>query len=214
MPEHTHHRGHGHAHDRGPGALIRYLRLLPQMWQSGVGREVVGSVAPQAGECVVDLGAGMGSATVVAARSGASVVAVDPTTYMRSILRLRRRWQRNRDTITVVDGAAESIPLADASVDALWTVNTIHHWTQRNAACREVARVMRPRGRVLLVDEDFDDPTHPEHQRWQTARSQHGFEELNPEVLAETLRGAGFASAEGVRTTIAGRPAKVVRATR
>jgi ubiquinone/menaquinone biosynthesis C-methylase UbiE len=213
---HTHGSGHGHAHDRGVSAFIRYLRLLPYMWQSAVSGEVVRSVAPHAGERVVDLGAGMGSATVVAARSGASVVAIDPTTYMRSILRLRRRWQRNRDAITVVDGAAESIPLADASVDALWTVNTIHHWTQRTAACREVARVMRPGGRVLLVDEDFDDPDHPEHKRVHAARARHGFafEEVNPEALAETFRGAGFANAEGVRTTIAGRPAKVVRATR
>lgn len=184
------------------------------MWHSGVSREVVRSVAPQAGECVVDLGAGMGSATVVAARGGASVTAVDPTAFMRSILRLRRRWQRNRNAIAVVDGAAESIPLADASVDALWTVNTIHHWTRRTVACREMARVMRPGGRVLLVDEDFDDPTHPEHKRWQTARARHGFEEVDPELLAEAFRGAGFASAEGVRTTIAGRPVKVVRATR
>jgi ubiquinone/menaquinone biosynthesis C-methylase UbiE len=184
------------------------------MWQSAVGREVVRSVAPRAGECVVDLGAGMGPATVLAARSGATVVAVDPTPYMRSILRLRRRFQRNREAITVVEGAAESIPVADASVDALWTVNTIHHCTQRTAACREVARVMRPGGRVLLVDEDFDAAEHPEHARWRAARARHAFEEVDPQMLADALRLAGFASAEGARTTLAGRPAKVVRATR
>jgi len=114
----------------------------------------------------------------------------------------------------VVDGAAESIPLADASVDALWTVNTIHHWTQRTAACAELARVVRPGGRVLLVDEDFDDPTHPEHARWQTARARHGFEQVDPAVLADALRAAGFASAEGVRRAIAGRPVRLVRANR
>ena len=207
---------HAHAHDRGLHALIRYLRLLPSMWRSGVSLEVVRSVAPRAGERVVDLGAGMGAATVFAARSGATVVAVDPTSYMRRILGLRRRWQRHRDAITVVEGAAESIPLPDASVDALWTVNTIHHWTDRPAACREVARVMRPGGRVLLVDEDFDDPAHPEHKRLQAARARHGhaFEEVNPVVLAGSFRGAGFASAEGVRIAIAGRPAKMIRATR
>lgn len=184
------------------------------MWTSAVGREVVRSLAPREGERVVDLGAGMGSASVVAARSGARVLAVDPTPYMRSILRLRRRWQRRRDAITVIDGAAESIPLADASVDALWTVNTIHHWTERAAACRELARVMRPGGRVLLVDEDFDDPSHPDHARWKRARARHGFEEVDPATLADACRAAGFARAEGERTSLAGLPVKLVRATR
>jgi ubiquinone/menaquinone biosynthesis C-methylase UbiE len=213
---HAHGAEHGHAHDRGVGGFLRYLRLLPHMWRSQVGREVVASIAPRAGERVVDLGAGMGSATVVAARSGASVLAVDPTPYMRRILSVRRGWQRHRARITVVDGAAESIPVADASVDALWTVNTIHHWTDAAAACREIARVIRPRGRVLLVDEDFDDPSHPDHERAQAGRARHGlhFEHVDPEKLAESLRGAGFAAAEGVRTSVADRPAKVVRATR
>src|SRR5690348_6584039 len=81
---------HGHAHDRGLGGLLRYLRLLPYMWRSEVSQEVVNEVAPVPGERVVDLGAGMGSATVLAARTGATVLAVDPTSYMRRILGMRR----------------------------------------------------------------------------------------------------------------------------
>lgn len=179
-------------------------------------REVVRDVAPVRGERVVDLGAGMGPATVEAARSGASVVAVDPTPYMRRILGLRRRWQLHRAPIRVVDGAAESIPLADGSVDALWTVNTIHHWTNRDQASRELARVMKPGGRVLLVDEDFDAPSHPGHEQWRAGLARHGhrFDDVDAEALAASLTRAGFATAHGARTTIAGRPAKVVRGTR
>jgi SAM-dependent methyltransferase len=118
--------------------------------------------------------------------------------------------------IEVVDGAAESIPLEDGSVDALWTVNTIHHWTERDAASRELARVMKTGGRVLLVDEDFEDPSHPEHRRMRRARArhEHPFEEVDPDRIAAALRRAGFAEAHGSRTTIAGRPAKVIRAVR
>ncbi|MGH7298367.1 MAG: class I SAM-dependent methyltransferase [Polyangiaceae bacterium] len=186
------------------------------MWTSEVSREVVRAVAPVSGERVVDLGAGMGAATVEAAMSGATVIAVDPTPYMRRILGLRRRWQRHRAAILVVDGAAESIPVAESSVDALWTVNTIHHWTERDQASRELARVMKPGGRVLLVDEDFDDPSHPAHEQWRTGHARHGhtFEDVDPEAVAASLARAGFATARGARTTIAGRPAKVVRATR
>ncbi len=207
---------HGHRHDRGARGLLRYLRLLPRMWSSEVNREVVRSLAPSRGERVVDLGAGMGAATVEAARSGATVIAVDPMPYMRGILRLRRGWQRHRAAIRIVAGAAESIPLEDASVDALWTVNTIHHWTERDAAARELARVMKTRGRLLLVDEDFDDPSHPEHRRVRAARRDHGhpFEQVDPELIAAALTRAGFAEAHGARTRVAGRPSKVIRATR
>jgi len=216
---HAPHAGHGdhaHQHDRGARGFLRYLRLLPQMWRSEVNREVVRSLAPVTGECVVDLGAGMGAATVEAAMRGATVVAVDPMPYMLRTLALRRRWHRHRASIRVAAGAAESIPLADGSVDALWTVNTIHHWTDREGASRELARVMRPGGRVLLVDEDFDDPSHPWHERFRArrARHSHGFEDVDPDVLAVSLRRAGFRAADGSRTTLAGRPVKLVRATR
>jgi ubiquinone/menaquinone biosynthesis C-methylase UbiE len=185
------------------------------MWKSDVNREVIRSLAPAPGECVVDLGAGMGAATVGAARSGATVISVDPMPYMRGILRLRRGWQRHRAAIRVVEGSAESIPLEDGSVDALWTVNTIHHWTERDGASRELARVMKAGGRLLLVDEDFDDPSHPEHRRVRAHRDHdHQFEQVDPELIAAALTRAGFAEAHGSCTTIAGRPAKVIRATR
>jgi SAM-dependent methyltransferase len=213
---HSHGNAHGHPNDRGVRASLRYLRLLPRLWTSDVNREVVRLLAPAKGERVVDLGAGMGAATIEAARSGATVVAVEPMPYMRGILRMRRAWQPHRSTIRVMDGAAERIPLEDASVDALWTVNTIHHWTERDIAARELARVMKPGGRVLLVDEDFDDASHPEHRRVQERRERHGlhFDEVDPERVADALRHAGFAEARGVRKTIAGRPAKVIEATR
>ncbi len=160
---------HSHRHDRGLKAFFRYLRLVPQLWSSDVGREVVRELALRPGERVIDLGAGMGSAAVLAVRSGAAVIAIDPTSYMRWVLRAR-----SLGTLRVLDGAAEAIPLEDASADALWTVNTIHHWTDRAGACREMARVLRPKGRMLLVDEDFTDPAHPEHRAHAERRKREG----------------------------------------
>ena len=207
---HRANHGHGHEHDRGVLAFVRYVRLLPVLWRSQVSSEVVRAIAPKAGERVVDLGAGMGSATVEAVPTGASVVAVDPAPYMRSILRLRLWWPGLR-AVTVLDGAAESIPVADGSVDALWTVNTIHHWTDRERASRELARVVRPGGRVLLVDEDLGDSEHPWHER---AKAWHQFDVVDVDALADTLREAGFATARGSRTSFAGRPAKAISAGR
>jgi ubiquinone/menaquinone biosynthesis C-methylase UbiE len=190
--------------------------MLPKMWRSPVSREVVRSVAPQPGESAVDLGAGMGPATVIAAKSGASVLAVDPTPFMRRIVGVRRLGQRARSAIRVADGSAESIPAEDQSIDALWTVNTMHHWTDMDAAVHELARVLRPGGRLLLVDEDFDAPTHPAFARMQRRRAEraHHFADIDPATTSAKLTAAGFASAEGSTTSLAARPVKMVRATR
>lgn len=192
------------------------MKMLPKMWRSPVSRDVIHAIAPQPGERVVDLGAGMGPATVLAAKAGASVLAVDPTPYMRHILGVRRLGQRARTAIRVADGSAESIPAADHSVDALWTVNTMHHWTDLNAAVHELARVLRPGGRLLLVDEDFDAPAHPAfaHMHDRKAERAHDFTEIDPAVVAEKLRAAGFTTVEGSTGSMSDRPVKAVRATR
>jgi len=192
------------------------MKMLPKMWRSPVSRDVVRDIAAQPGEQVVDIGAGMGPASMLAAKRGASVLAVDPTPYMRYIMSVRRLGQRHRKAIRVVDGAAESIPAADGSVDALWTVNTMHHWTDLDVAAGELARVMQPGGRVLLVDEDFDDPSHPafDHmQRRSDHRAEH-FADIDPTAMAAKLMDAGFVHAQGSHATVAARPVKLVRATR
>jgi ubiquinone/menaquinone biosynthesis C-methylase UbiE len=209
-------QGHGHDQDRGLRGFLRYMKMLPKMWRSPVTSEVVRAIAPQPGERVLDVGAGMGPATVLAAKTGASVLAVDPTPYMRRILSVRRLGQRRRAAIRVADGSAESIPADDRSVDASWTVNTMHHWTDLDAAVRELARVLRPGGRLLLVDEDFDAPEHPAFLRMQDRKAHRArhFTEIDPAVVAAKLKAAGFVNVEGSKVSMAARPVKMIRATR
>lgn len=75
---------------------------------------------------------------------------------------------------------------------------------------------MKPGGRVLLLDEDFDDPSHPWHERFRGRRARHGhpFDDVDPDAVAASLSRAGFQAARGSHTTLAGRPVKLVRATR
>jgi len=192
------------------------MKMLPKMWRSPVSRDVVREIAPRPGERVLDIGAGMGPATVLAAKAGASVLAMDPTPYMRRILNTRRLGQRRRKAIRVADGSAESIPADDHSLDALWTVNTMHHWTDLDAAVHELARVLRTGGRLLLVDEDFDAPEHPAFERMQDrkARRARHFAEIDPSAVEAKLVAAGFAEVEGSNASMAARPVKMVRATR
>jgi ubiquinone/menaquinone biosynthesis C-methylase UbiE len=215
MPSHDH-VGHGHDQDRGVHGFVRYMKMLPKMWRSPVSREVVRTLSPKPGQSVVDIGAGMGPATVAVAKTGASVLAVDPTPYMRGILACRRLGQRRRKAIRVADGSAESIPADDHSVDAVLTVNTMHHWADLDAAICDLARVLRPGGRLLLVDEDFDAPSHPAFDRMQNRkvhRDRH-FAQIDPAVVEMKLLTAGFVSAEGSTGSMADRPAKVIRAVR
>ncbi|MBC8364692.1 MAG: class I SAM-dependent methyltransferase [Actinobacteria bacterium] len=205
------HDAHRHERDKGLRAKLHWLFQIRQFWQSDVNREVLEMAAPTAGEHAVDIGAGMGPATVLAARRGARVTAVDPSRFMRTILSIRRPFQRARSRITVADGVAESLPVADGSVDVLWTVNAIHHWVDLEAAFDELARVLAPGGRIVLMDEDF---THPDHS---LHASHHDHEAettiVDVDVIAASLTGLGLA-ATGERTVAAGVPVKLIRATK
>ena len=210
--DHHGHDHHGHHHDRGVAGLLRYLRHAPRMWRSPVNDAVVRLLAPQRGEVVADIGAGMGAGAVRAAAAGAHVVAVEPTPFMRRILALRRLAQRSRKRISVADGAAESLPLADGSVDAVYAVNTMHHWVDIDRGVAEIVRALAPSGRVVLVDEDFDSPDHPEHERFASQDHTHPFTMVTAEAIAERLRRAGLVDVDPGLTRLAGRPVTAISA--
>lgn len=92
------------------------------------------------GRTVVDLGAGTGKLTRMLVPSGAEVIAVEPIAAMR---------ERIRD-VRALEGTAEAIPLADASVDAV-TAGQAFHWFRAEEALREIDRVLRPGGGLALV---------------------------------------------------------------
>lgn len=206
--EHRGHGHHGHEHDQGVRGALRYLRWLPQMWRSAINDGVVDLLSPQPGERVVDIGAGMGAGAINAAASGAQVVAVEPTPFMRRVLMVRRVLSRRRANIEVVDGAAERIPVDDHSVDAVLAVNTMHHWVDVERGASEIARVLRPNGRILLVDEDFTDPSHPDHERFGSEHDDehHGFTMVGAEAMGGLLRAAGLTDIDTSSRRLAGRP--------
>ncbi len=75
---------------------------------------------------------------------GLDVVAVEPTPGMRET------FSRVLPDVEVLDGTGESIPLADASVDAVLMAQA-WHWVDPDTAAPEVARVLRPGGRLGLL---------------------------------------------------------------
>jgi SAM-dependent methyltransferase len=93
---------------------------------------------------VLDLGAGTGKLTTRLVERGLGVVAVDPIQEMLELL------SNSLPDTPALLGTAEEIPLPDNSVDAV-LVAQAWHWFDLERAGKEVARVLRPGGRLGLV---------------------------------------------------------------
>jgi SAM-dependent methyltransferase len=93
---------------------------------------------------VLDLGAGTGKLTRSLTERFARVTAVEPDPEMRAVL------SQVTDCYLVLEGRAEAIPLADDSVDAVF-VGQAFHWFEHDKALLEIARVLRPRGGLVLI---------------------------------------------------------------
>lgn len=99
---------------------------------------------PPGARDVLDLGAGTGKLTTRLVERGLDVVAVDPLAEMLELLS-----SALPDTPALL-GTAEQIPLPDNSVDAV-LVAQAWHWFDPQRAVAEVARVLRPGGRLGLM---------------------------------------------------------------
>lgn len=203
---------HGNERDRGVRAMLRYARQARSMWRSPINDAVVARIAPTASETVVDIGAGVGAGTFTAARTNAAVVPVEPTPYMRRLLSWRRLSQRCRDRIRIVDGTAEATTLDDESADAVWAVNSMHHWTDPSAAAHELARILRPGGRLLLVDEDMEDRAHPHSPISGRGADDHLFDMVDVDAIAALLCTNGLTASACRGPRLADTPTLVIDA--
>jgi len=104
------------------------------------------------GTTVCDLAAGTGKLTRRLVEAGAEVLAVEPVAEMR------RQMADAVPGVEAVDGTAEAIPVADASVDVV-TVAQAFHWFDAPAALVEIARVLRPGGGLALLWNERDETT-------------------------------------------------------
>jgi SAM-dependent methyltransferase len=98
---------------------------------------------------VLDVGAGTGQLTRLLVEWGAEVTAVEPNASMRLVL-----GQRS-PTATILEGAAERIPVDDGSQDAV-LAHAAWHWFHPRRAVVEAARVLRPGGRLGILQTGFD----------------------------------------------------------
>jgi len=111
-----------------------------------VGERLCEAIDVKAGERVLDVAAGNGNATLAAARRFAQVTSTD---YVAALLdRGKERAAAERLPVTFQVADAEALPFADKSFDAALSTFGIMFTPNQDTAAREIARVVRPGGRV------------------------------------------------------------------
>jgi SAM-dependent methyltransferase len=165
---------------RGFGATTElYEQIRPEYPDTAIDI-LVRELGIARGRIVVDVGAGTGKLTRMLARTGATVIAVEPLAEMRE------RLAERVPLAVPFDGTAERMAIRDSSAHAI-TVAQAFHWFDGDRALAEFHRVLAPGGRVGLIWNvrdrrepwvaafdalvDAVDPDRPDHQtgKWRAA---------------------------------------------
>lgn len=130
------------------GAAAEWDRLRRDLYGSTFTRDALLALLPPTWT-VADLGCGTGTITAELARCVAKVVGVDNSPAMLDAARATTRGLSNVD---LLPGELTDLPLGDASCDAAVCVLVLSYVDDVAAAVGEIARVVRPGGRVVVLD--------------------------------------------------------------
>jgi demethylmenaquinone methyltransferase / 2-methoxy-6-polyprenyl-1,4-benzoquinol methylase len=116
-------------------------------------RALLDAIDPRPGQRVLDVATGTGLVAFGLARRGAEVVGLDQSDQMLAVAR-RRLADRPElsGRISFVQGEAEHLPFEDHAFDALTFTYLLRYVDDRAATMRELARVVKPGGRIGMVE--------------------------------------------------------------
>jgi SAM-dependent methyltransferase len=134
---------------------------------------------------VVDLGAGTGKLTRSLVALGHRVTAVEPLEGMLEQLRV------SVPEAVAFAGSAESMPLAEGSADVV-VVAQAFHWFDHGPALAEIARVLRPGGRLALVWNTRDDTEAWVAELTDTVIGRSEFREGGVAAVTDSVDGSGL----------------------
>jgi ubiquinone/menaquinone biosynthesis C-methylase UbiE len=138
-----------------------YDRISSSSERAGLGEERRGLLARAAG-ATIEVGAGTGQNLAYFPPAVTRLCLVEPDPSMRK--RLRRR-AGGRDDVEVIDARAEALPFPDASFDTAVVTFALCSVADPDAALAEIARVLRPGGRLLFLEHVRDtDPANASKQ--------------------------------------------------
>ena len=129
-----------------------YLREIDRRFAPVV-QQVIGRAALTAGQHVLDLGTGTGSVAARAAQlvgPHGRVVGIDISSDMLSIAQ-ERVTALGLTNVDLREGRAEALPAEDSAFDVVLASLSLMYVLDRAAAARELARVLRPQGRLVAA---------------------------------------------------------------
>ena len=164
--------------DAGPWSRVKaeVYSLLGRNPKSN--RLVVDLAAIAPGHVTLDVGCGPGAAVRAAAAAAKRAVGVDNSDAM---IRIATRRSSGVANVEFRVGSAEGLPFPADTFDRLWTVHAFHHWADQEAGIAEALRVLRPDGRLLVVE--------------RLTSGEHGLTADGADALARRLVAAGFGDA-------------------
>jgi SAM-dependent methyltransferase len=164
---------------------------------------------------VGDLGCGTGQVSAALAPFVSEVIAVDASAAM---LQAAKKRLHTFDNVELRRGELEALPIDEGYLDAATLMLVLHHVPEPERALREIARVLKPRGRAVIVDmlpHDRDSYRQQMGHVWLGFSDEHvrrlfedaGFEEIRIVALPPDARVKG----PGLFVATARRPADTSR---
>jgi ubiquinone/menaquinone biosynthesis C-methylase UbiE len=136
---------------RGPlGRLIASIMVRETRVEN---ERAIAALEVSDGDHVLDIGCGPGrSLSELAIRTPRGrVVGADPSELMVEIATRRNRPAVKASRVEVVIAGAEALPFPDSTFDKALSVHVLYFWSDLSASFKEIARVLKPGGRLALL---------------------------------------------------------------
>lgn len=172
----------------GAGALVAHVQRLLRRPPASV-RAAVAMARLRPGDRVLEVGSGAGDGVVLAARrvGAGRVAAVEPARRYAELVRQRVPGADVRH------GDAEDVPFADGSFSVIFSVDSMHHWPDRDRGLATVVRKLAPGGRLVISERSV-------------VTSGHGIKRHQVEEVLAVLQRLGQTEVRAVERRVGRRP--------
>lgn len=156
-----------------------------------VHRRILRLLDPRPGERFLEVGSGTGNLALAAAARTGFAIGVDPSPGMVKLARPKLDQLPPDAHAAFVVGVAEAMPFQDDTFDLAASSISMHHWVDLEGGFRQLRRVVKPGGRVLVADvspRGYGKAIALSTGFWQA----HQGDIWDPRELAGTLQLAGF----------------------
>lgn len=133
-----------------------YDRINPFVWNEQMRDEAIDMLDIGSDDVVLDVGCGTGFATEGLLRETEHVHGLDQSAHQ-----LSQAYDKfgKRGPVRFYRGDAERLPFATDTFDVVWSSGSIEYWPNPVTALRELRRVGKPGGQVLVVGPDYPNRT-------------------------------------------------------